>query len=135
VVTVLLIAVVLLVIALWRMDQRVATLEGKAGNALERVRDAWFLSLSPRGKMLFVYTMFCGMALGVTLVLGLMCASVPFLLYLYGKVALQWPIIFFVGSMILYILIIIAYGIYCRLRGIEPQPSIQSFFRPEDARQ
>jgi hypothetical protein len=123
VVTVLSIAVVCLVIALWRMDQRVATLEGKTGNALERARDAWFRSLSPLGKTIFVHAVLCVMALGVTLVFGLIGALVPFLLYLGNKMAFKWPVIFFFGSMGLYIAVVTGYYAYCPfVRGVEPEP-------------
>ena len=129
------IAVVFLAIALWRMDKRVATLEGKTGNALERARDAWFRSLSPLGKTIFVHAALCVMALGVTLVFGLICALVPFLLYLGNKIALKWPVIFFFGSMGLYIAVVTGYyAYYPFVRGVEPEPSWKSFFRPEDAR-
>jgi len=130
VVTVLSIAVVCLVIALWRMDQRVATLEGKTGNALERARDKWFASLSPRRKTIFVNVVLVGMALWITVVLGLICAAVPFVLYLYDKVTLKWPVMFFFGSMGLYIAVVTADYAYCRFIRGEERDYIKAMFQP-----
>jgi hypothetical protein len=48
----LVMSVAYLALALWRIEQRGAALEGLTGNALQRAIGQWVQTLSPRGQVL-----------------------------------------------------------------------------------
>jgi hypothetical protein len=101
----LVIGVASLALALWRLEQRVAALEGLSDNAIQRALGKWLLSMSRRGQAIFVNVVLFGAGLGMAAAVGLVLAAVPFLLYVRGVLSLKWPVIVFLGGTGLYIAI------------------------------